>query len=221
MTERPILFSGPMVRALLDGRKTQTRRVIKPQPVLSGDWAEWPHPKRGFGTYSCQFASSVVEAGDRLPYAPADRLWVKETWRGALSFDHLKPADLPVGAVQWEADGSKHFDDFAAGKLRPSIFMPRWASRITLMVTDVRVQRIQDITEEDAKAEGASQSPMPELDEPLSSGGKLYQPNHRDGFRTLWDSLNADRGFSWYANPWVVAIAFTVHQQNIDRMAQS
>jgi hypothetical protein len=230
MTDRPILFSGPMVRALLDGRKTQTRRVLKPQPdercqshqlvgtsIATGIPAYEARDVNGIPVNAYPHPKHCVSPYPRLNYAPGDRLWVKETWRGALSFDHLKPSDLPPGAVQWEADGRKAFDDFAPGKLRPSIFMPRWASRITLTVTDVRVERIQDISTDDALAEGILRS----WSSGTSSLALIAQGTAIMAFQDLWDSINAKRGFGWDTNPWVVALAFTVHPQNIDRMALS
>ena len=121
-------------------------------------------------------------------------------------------------AVRFEADATvaRGFQGFKAGRLRGAIHMPRWASRLTLKVTDVRVERVQYITEADAKAEGAR---------PDRSGGGMvgmYSPLGVDpfaysrGFRRLWDSINTDRGFSWDANPWVVAISFSVIRQNVD-----
>lgn len=202
MSDRPILFSGPMVRALLDGRKTQTRRVIKPQPPsdarYSGIHYASDEPASWF------FNSPQGPRKVRELYEPGDRLWVREAWRAACYADSEKPSDLREGARV--AYGADHMEQPAAwGKLRPSLFMPRWASRLTLIVTDVRVQRLQDISEVDAIREGVTL-----IEESIE--------DPRMAFMWLWDSLNASRGFGWDANPWVCALTFTVHPQNIDQM---
>ena len=126
MSDHPIIFSGPMVRSLLDGRKTQTRRVLKPQP-------QGEQPK------------NWTRANDKaVRYAPGDRLYVREA---------INKVSTP-GDVVYRADFEAGGNDGAGLGWRPSIHMPRWASRLTLTVTDVRVQRLQDISEEDARAEG-------------------------------------------------------------------
>lgn len=191
MTDRPILFSAPMILALLDGRKTQTRRVMPP-----------PHglfkytPGRGMTPFFTK-------------WKPGDRLWVREAWRTSRHYDDLRPSEMggeePVkfladGKVQTLAGRADDFD----GRKRPGMFMPRWASRLTLTVTDVRVQRVQDISHHDAKSEG------------VLPNGKGATPI--DQFRTLWDSLSAKRGYGWEANPWVAATTFTVRCCNIDQM---
>lgn len=199
MKERPILFSAPMIRALLDGRKTMTRRVVKPQPD------EMFNP-------SSQVALESWTIG--CPYGrPGDRLWVRETWFpcpvGKFCPNPTPiPKSLPEGwTVLFAADG-----DSVSSPLRwkPSIFMPRWASRITLELTSVRVERVQDISEDDAKAEGVIEQFRTVVLRP--DGGPDYHiPNsYRGGFANLWDSLNAKRGFRWETNPWVWAISFKV-----------
>lgn len=200
MTDRPIIFSEPMVRALLDGRKTQTRRVLKPQPE------ELPN---GF-------------AGCRLRYALADRLYVREAWRARLYNQDVPPRDLDPWATRlhYDADGTPPECDDGTNwqRARPSIHMPRWISRLTLTVTDVRVQRLQDISEADARAEGAK---------PDRGGGGMagiYSRMGVDpyayarGFRDLWNSLHGPD--AWDANPWVVALTFTVRHGNIDTLEQ-
>lgn len=217
MKTRPILFSAPMVRALLAGRKTQTRRIVKPTPDWVGD--------RGVLSYRGKVG---------LPHAvcphgqPMDKLWVRETWCGKV--------DPITSILMWNEDGNTYQcyyradgehvtlddgdgftatrkDGSEASPWRPSIFMPRWASRITLEITGVRVERLQDISESDAMAEGifkleyrgqtsyadysltdeeAETTPM--LDSPISS------------YRTLWQSING--AGSWDANPWVWALTF-------------
>ena len=190
MTERPILFSAPMVRAILAGTKTQTRRALRWQPDMSPgeppfDYQEgpgWP---------------------GRCPYGePGDVLWVRET--------HALVRAPDFTSVIYRADGAEHPCDDALGidpepcdrmspaaakrwRWRPSIHMPRRACRLRLLVTDVRVRRVQSISEEDARAEG------------------VRPPEHqtaRGAFADLWDSINAKRGFGWREDPWVWVVSF-------------
>lgn len=212
--ERPILFSGEMVRAILDGRKTQTRRVILPQPLsmelepMVRDHDE--HPARFFlcdaqlsrriwaarynrrsavGPGEWKWATSELRAA--CPFGqPGDRLWVRETWASAGGEDEqpyaVYRADMRgqlVGIARWV----------------PSIHMPRWASRLTLEITEVRVERVQEITEADAKAEGTA---------PESCTSRPCSCAHLHGYRRLWDSLNGPRGYGWDANPWVWVLTF-------------
>lgn len=197
MRERPLLMSGPMVRAILDGRKSVTRRVVKPQPPedygtievgrfhptgWTRDGEEYPCAET-FGAYTLD-----GECSWRCPYGePGDRLWVRETWAGEESCVYRadSPNDDRSNIVRW----------------RPSIHMPRWASRISLEVIEVRVERLQEITEEEAAAEGADPSLFREPG--LSDGFE-----HRLSFAHLWDSLNDYRGYGWDANPWVWVIRF-------------
>tara|TARA_B000000460_G_scaffold235653_1_gene197047 strand:- start:42 stop:686 length:645 start_codon:yes stop_codon:yes gene_type:complete len=213
MTDRPILFSAPMVRALLAGRKTQTRRIAS-FIVPAG---EQYHVRNAHGGWFGP-ASRVPEvAPNYAPYAVGDRLWVKETWLSTPAYDDLKPSELggeePLlyvadsATFNWrEADGHRR------GKTRVSIFMPRWASRITLTVTDVRVERLQDCSEADAVAEGIEQYgrffglPDTNWDQAELSAVAAYQ--------RLWNSINGEG--SWEANPWVVAVSFDVLKGNID-----
>lgn len=175
MRERPILFSGPMVRALLDGRKTQTRRVVKPQPVDPFDGAQ------------LRTAVSAYALAGPCPYGePGDRLWVRETWA---------KAGEQGDRVEYRADTA----DPKAGKWRPSIFMPSWASRITLEVESVRVERLQDISEADARAEGVTPAPF-------TKAGRAAHLVHVEAFESLWGSINGPD--SWAANPWVWVVAF-------------
>lgn len=213
MVDRPILFSAPMVRALMAGTKTQTRRVLKPSakhvaewsPNLSlcpsariaGDLIAFDHPLGG--------PSTCIP----LRFSTGDRLWVKETsWIAPVGW-----TDSPVNPmgpyrqeVAYAADDRSGYTKEAAWdyqiKLRPSILMPRWASRLTLIVTDVRVERLQDISEADARAEGISISP---------------KYSAVIGYETLWNLING-KG-AWDANPWVVAVSFEVKLGNIDAPA--
>jgi len=205
MADRPIIFSGPMVRALLDGRKNQTRRVLKPQPP---EWARfWQQDGDGWGwTDRDEDTDDLCHWPDYYkpmapPYSVGDRLWVREAWAPNPDF-----AFAPPCALCYRADPGHEHDDL---KWKPSIHMPRWASRLTLTVTYVRVQRMQDITSADAIAEGCR---------PYANSQTIDcdTPDPRNDFRDLWNSLNAKRGFGWDANPWVAALTFTVHKGNID-----
>lgn len=193
MRERPILFNADMVRAVLDGSKTQMRRIMRVQPdedglakVTNGPWVDTSER-----FYSCPFGLK------------GDRLWVRETCQAV---EHESGLDV----VRYPADGNEipvksHPLDAGRwvdlyryrggeGKIVPSIHMPRWASRITLEITGVRVERLQDISEQDAAAEGANTE--------LS----LIGDKHYLGYRSLWKSIyGAD---SWQANPWVWVIEF-------------
>ncbi|MGN7869350.1 hypothetical protein [Paracoccus sp. 22332] len=211
MGDKPILFSGPMVRAILEGRKTQTRRVLKPVKGLTlGDLQD--EGEREGNTIHC--ARHQVQDPS---FARGDRLWVREAWRAGRGYDGASIRDIaPWSRIWWEADEA----NVNAGKLRPSIHMPRWASRLTLTVTDVRVQRLQDISEDDAVAEGA-----PVAAHQYTPGARMCETDKswrtvtpRLWFHELWDRLNAKRGFGWDANPWVCAVTFTAYQRNIDQM---
>ncbi|MDW9400928.1 hypothetical protein GOB45_29495 [Sinorhizobium meliloti] len=203
MADRPILFSGPMVRALLAARKTQTRRIIKPQPVSpyleNGDW--WDETAPGTAT------PMVLKA-----YA-GDRLWVKETHArvGDNGDDHMACPDL-TRLVYYRADDVQP----ELSRWRPSIFMRRQDSRLTLLVTDVRVERLQDISEADAIAEGIEQSAkFP--DRYLTPAGDYAVP--KVAYQRLWENING--AGSWEANPWVATYTFTVIKQNIDQIARA
>jgi hypothetical protein len=158
MKERPIIFTGDSVRAILDGRKTQTRRVIHPQPI------------------NIKIGQSVVpSACGNCPYGePGDRLWVRE------AFDSWKCANESMLLLN-------------RGAWKSPMFMPRWASRLTLEITEVRVQRLQEMSEEDAQEEGR---------------GTWGNGCRHRYFAGLWDSINAKRGHSWESNPWVWAVSF-------------
>lgn len=224
MTDRPILFSGAMVRAILDGRKTMTRRVLKPQP------------RDGVEAASHRFGWDWVRGGSEPwplgrvapPYSPGDRLWVREAWKPHSTFDHMKPREMPPTAkVFYLADGGY---SPPGSRGRPGIHMPRFVSRLTLTVTDVRVERVQDISEADAKAEGIKrvfiQVPCGNrvLDQRMfgvERGDPQADFTARSRFSSLWDSLNAKRGYAWEDNPWIVAVSFDVHTCNIDQMANA
>jgi hypothetical protein len=203
MADRPILFSGPMVRALLEGRKTQTRRVI-PAKLEEAyyDYAEWcSNVSPGIPTSRQWEREFFLE---RCRFAPGDVLWVREAWRNLQKWDCLAPRHLAEdrSKITYEADVEHRNPLWAFGKLRPSMFMPRWASRLTLIVESVKVERLQDISRGDAVLEGCPFANM-------AAG-----PDPRAWFQELWGSINgAD---SWKANPWVAAISFRVGCGNID-----
>ena len=209
MTDHPLPLTAPEVRALLREAekpgtgKTQTRRVLK----LNGEQS------RIYGIDEPEFQ---VRRTAKLPYAPGDRICVKERWATVPRTAYRHDPSIPhIEHEDWWAIYAASFDR-SPPSWKPSIHMPRWASRLTLTITDVRVQRVQEISEEDAKAEGVESD---------SDGWRDYlMPstqccgNARDSFHTLWDSLNAKRGYGWDANPWVCALTFTVEQGNIDAL---
>ena len=201
MKERPILFSATMVRAILDGSKTQTRRVAK------GEVLQWLEREK----FSPAF---VADAGNHLcPYGQSgDRLWVRESWfqRGKWLLQGVPNADADdiywcgTQEIAYAANVKRPGHDWRS---RPSIHMPRWASRITLEVTGVRVERLQDISEEDARAEGITDGGCLNCGNPETDCGCLNpQPDARDSFVRLWQSINGPK--SWDANPWVWVVEF-------------
>ena len=248
MKERPILFSAPMVRALLNGTKTQTRRIVKPQ--ADARTTEAFQGADGIWRFSYPTARGQVSHADwdvRCPYGqPGDRLWVREAWRigawreddGKLAIDYLAsaPEKTPWITVPEDAEnyhGGSVFEKYwvqstddciesdlstddngryhwepgqSPCRKRPSIHMPRWASRITLEITGVRVERLQDISEGDARAEGARN-----LD--VASGRETLDPYSRQGscvahYKHIWQEINGPG--SWDLNPWVWVIEFKV-----------
>lgn len=252
MTERPILFSAPMVRALLDGRKTQTRRLAKgvppkpeanchknhtqkhPEPYLdaycSGKLSEWNPRKMSQEWCWWQVDDRQCLPTFKAPCAPGDVLWVRETWQTHCDKDGITPRDLPHDTdVQYPAT----YDHWVSRK-RPGIHMPRWASRISLRVTDVRIERLQDISEEDAKAEGCDL----EWYRDEAGSGEIWPCSKCKGWQVhgalganygvtevdcrscdtaagmfceLWKSINGE--VSWAENPWVWAISFSVEKK--------
>lgn len=225
--ERPILFSAPMVRAILDGRKTITRRVIRPQPTDIGhDVWEFRGARYVGEGATCDHLFHNVYGGndDRaMPYGGVyddhgDRLWVRETFY--IDDERAIGKRLPKKRPEWFDDDTLYYraDGECCEQIpecqcategkpswRPSIFMPRWASRITLEIEDVRVERLQEITESDAIAEGAPCIDNPDHDpeDPMDD-----PQTHLAGFIDLWQKLNGSRGFGWDVNPWVWVISF-------------
>ncbi|AAT47214.1 hypothetical protein F116p07 [Pseudomonas phage F116] len=220
MKERPILFTGPMVRAILEGRKTVTRRVVKPQPDFLGSMVD---PNTPFKTLDAGLHARIT-----CPYGePGDRLWVRETWtdvnmcgapalayradedirdlmeepgflddRGAFNYDDPRVKPYPFACWYAELDQARW---------RPSIHMPRWASRILLEITDVRVERLQDISEEQALAEGVRGEPCDHARQACADIG-CWGDTAKGAFGFLWESLNGEG--SWAANPWVWVVEF-------------
>ena len=200
MKERPILFSAPMVRAILEGRKTQTRRIVK---LRDGSLAEDEDiPAHGeCGGLAIPAPDYVMDFSKTFPQwqkmpcpygKTGDRLWVRETWC----------PDFEPYTFKYRADGGE-----SVGRWHPSIHMPRWASRITLEVVSVRVERLQDISEADAEAEGF----------PGDVGCPLAPTEWYSG---LWNTLHAGSEYLWADNPWVVAVSFNVRLGNIDGETQ-
>lgn len=202
MKTRPILFSAPMVRAILSGTKTQTRRAVKITHRTPG-LAACLEPPRGL-------LVRTNVAAELCPYGqPGDRLWVRETW--AYCVHALAAARDEDGPFVYAADGTKQYR--LCDRWRPSIHMPKAASRILLEITAVRVERLQDISDVDATAEGVFELPL-QAAEPgrwwtgdVAAGAALHGRTPFGAYRLLWESINNPR--SWDANPWVWVIEFT------------
>jgi len=213
-----ILFSAPMVRALLDGRKTQTRRVLK--PATAGEFlgiVERKPPRYWFACGPNDRTSCEI----RAPFAVRDLRWVRETWRCngwatdvATIFYRASEGDgYTAMCEQFPIAGKTPLR--VTGTWRPSIHMPRWASRLTIRVTGVEVERLQDISEEDAKAEGLEWRDgcwaTYNGDGTMRCGGS---PDPIEAYRCLWININGTG--SWELNPWVVAVTFETIQANVD-----
>lgn len=197
---KPILFSGPMVRAIIDGLKTQTRRVvpgvdryglnsIKPCDGAPGTW--------GFHYRFIEFSKTKFS---KCPYGSVgDELWVRECFRTTRApYDRSgslkeRPEGFPTGTIRFRAD----VEDEVPIPYRPSIHMPRWASRITLKVTDIQVQELRRISDEDIVAEGLKRDPVNSL---------------RNRWIRLWNEINAGRGYAWERNPLVWVVTFEVKE---------
>lgn len=204
---KPILFNTEMVQAILDGRKTQTRRVMKdaqsdwrflelqqnPDEIGVDRYGE-EYPKETNGLYAIFEAEYGEFPMSKSKYQPGDILWVRETWSPVqvLPKRYLYKADAENGG---EGDGLPI-------RWRPSIHMPREAARLFLRVTDVRVERVQEITLSDIEREGLY------CDPPYTRDHFAYAPGMRKHWRMLWDSINAKRGYSWDTNPWVWVYEF-------------
>lgn len=226
MTDRPIIFSAPMVRALLDGRKTQTRRVLRADlqqsPYLSSDYGyRFQARYEAGGLISSECTPGRPHPELMLPlarFAVGDRLWVRE--RLGLESDGGIGWPIYMADEAWVKNGIVRVDPTRLNdKPKASIHMPRWASRLTLAVTDVRVQRLQEIDETDAINEGALTVDLPAHGAPEKTGRPPLGPSPRQRFHALWSSLHGAEG--WDANPWVAALTFTVERRNIDALARA
>lgn len=232
MRERPILFSGEMVRAILAGTKTQTRRVVRPQP---DDFVGGPGVTLDDGSAAPLVPVRMRESDGGLaaiecPYGkPDDRLWVRETF---YCDDYRYPRDIPadeLGDAEWRERMLYYRADVPSGRFedagywgepgsawKPAIHMPRWASRIVLEVTDVRVERLQAITPEDVAAEGATILVAPDTRgvlvpvsrwEEWEATEKRAADAIRLQFADLWDGINGKRA-PWSSDPWVWVVSF-------------
>lgn len=207
MKERPILMNGAMVRATLAGTKTQTRRVVKPQPQMVTDRAIQP-----WDGDAAALLRLLEQTGKACPYGqPGDRLWVREAFSGPHIWERSDDDEVPAvppsawpkdSPIWYWADGEPTHGDWT--KPRPSIHMPRWASRITLEITSVRVERLQEISEVDAAAEGMQFST--DHIGPWSGTGERWWDSARWAFKDLWLSINGPD--SWTANTWVWVVEF-------------
>lgn len=199
MKERPILFSSEMIRAILEGRKTMTRRVVKDiSSRADGEWHPFigPNDKQtGEWFFTTKTYAHVIGQHRKCPYGkPGDRLWVRETWSWIGNGFSVRDLEflMAEGEINLIYKADDRYGTFA-GPWTPSIHMPRWASRILLEVVSVRVERVQDISEADALAEGCVD----------------WVENAADAFHDLWESINGkDPEKQWGANPWVWVIEF-------------
>lgn len=240
MSDKPILFSGPMIRALLAGTKSQTRRYLTA-------WTDEPPAYAGAGTIIALDENEREYRWSRT-HAVGDRLYVRESWQTGMTGDgpqisyRATPDYCAIDAWDGPDEGagpSFNYDRCPSAKWhdwlpdvlekdgpwRPGIHMPRWASRLTLTVTDVRVERLQDISEADALAEGMTQATADAI---MSTDElQVYATTHiiapqargRILYETIWDQINGDD--AWALNPWVAAYSFTVEHGNIDQLARA
>lgn len=228
MTDKPIIFSGEMVRAILAGRKTQTRRIIKPQPTSKIWRHEFPdRDELGF------MMDTPHKNGPETAFFPAqigDRFWVRESFARTTVAPIVETIDNPMVVYRVGDNGTDY-----GGPWKPAIHMPRKDSRITLIVTDVRVERLQDISETDARAEGIEEvsaqwppneedgfegAPYPSFADYGKNANGCFSGYGAAGlsFMKLWDSINDARGFGWAYNPWIVAYTFKAVFTNIDQV---
>lgn len=197
MKERPIIFSKPMVTAILEGRKSQTRRVIQHRHAYCTFNAgpDGGHVHKGPARIpdGDEGLLALDWLRNHCPYgSPGDRLWVREAWRAPWEYNARPPRDIPHGVeVRYEVDHSGNTPN-KWGKFRHARFMPRWASRLTLEIVSIRVERLGDCSEADAWAEGV------QLDDMHTTALSAY--------RELWESINGPG--AWGANPWVWVVEF-------------
>ena len=206
MKAHPILFAAPMVRALLDGRKSQTRRVVKGVEIVRvSDRAEflsrshYPLSKRDGGGVAYVELADGRFVGLPCPFGkPGDLLWVRETWAPSVHAAAARTDDYPVEYAATAAKPDQRID----GRWRPSIHMPRRASRLTLRITGVRVERLQEISEADARTEGVEAADCWHA--------------HYHGFSLLWQRINGTE--AWGSNPWVWVLSFEALCTNVDHV---
>lgn len=226
MADKPIIFNSTMVRALLDGRKTQTRRIAKITAIM-GNKAPVTAPEESlielemgeFRRGVFHYASTGALSGPyRLPYATGDRLYVREGWTARMTHGWTisdARSRMYQEEILYRADGHESIDGWW-----PSIHMPREFSRLTLTVTDVRVQRLQDISEADAVAEGIERLPNSKGPNYFTReivgkwSGSFNAPTAQEVFADLWESLHGPE--AWDSNPWVAAYSFVCERRNID-----
>ena len=238
MGEKPILFSTPMVQAILDGRKTMTRRIIKPQPDEKYSYCHGictsSTDNKNVGRVGLGPSNVLVKQFIKPPYQPGDHLYVRETWRigawaenpGRISVDYKADGyirrewldvedperferywiqsthDAEKAGLKFDLDGQYHWEPGKAPtRWRPSIFMPKEAARIWLEVTNVRVERLQEISHKDIYREGICI--WQDCAEAIRNIRTKY-------FKKLWDGINLKRGYGWDSNPFVWAISFKV-----------
>ncbi len=202
MKERPILFSTPMVKAIQEGRKTQTRRVI-----------QLPWKVKASRQTLFQEAEFYRQLGIQRYGKKGDRLWVRETWTSGYY-------DNDASVLTWYKAGPCSAEVYRKAKWKPSIFMPRVVCRYLLEVKDIWAEKIQDITEADAKAEGVNPFPLPKaFAKAIITGTEVPQKHksYRFGFQMLWDYINEKRGYAWETNCWVNAIHFRILDQKLTK----
>ncbi len=254
--EKPILFKPEMVRKILSGEKTQTRRIVN-GPInemhygkLLGDWALSSVLGYNNGLLDCVIQTAVDDTenwSSPCPYGDVgNTLWVRETWRPTVGWEDCTPSKIPMGEdITYLEDCLSSPEEYPIHELpydkkydckpwRPSIFMMRWMSRINLEITNIRVERLQDISEEDARCEGVEDLSFERFDEdrdfkvcPNCGGTRLYTAfginygalpdtdcgecdTYKKRFKHLWNSINGKRGFGWDVNPWLWVITFKI-----------
>lgn len=216
MSIKPITFSAPMVRALLAGTKTQTRRLVSKPEHYGCPTGDCPHSFQ----HKCNAAMSAL-VDEIARYKVGDRLYVREAWKTSAIYDRTSPRDLAPGSpIYFVADDRL----WSVARYRQAMHMLRWASRIWLEVTEVRVQRLQDISEADCIAEGPKVKGWADFGALNTLNGIMVETDQphvsatpRCWYRELWDSLHTEPGTRWEDNPWIVAVSFTIHHGNIDQ----
>jgi hypothetical protein len=202
----PMIFNQQMVKALMDGRKTVTRRPLSNQPIKNGSFWDF---KWGAGS-SLDYLPILAghATANAAPCKVGDLIWVRETFRQFNSSDECGCSDSPCGCPNNGTYIYKENGDSGESKWKPSIHMPRKASRLTLRITDVRCERVQLITEESAEKEGVAPAFIDEF------GNCPTPPRFKNGFYKLWDSIYSN----WHENPWVWVIEFEVIHKNVDEV---